>query len=350
MKKIKNFWIFRKAMEVSLKDIKELVDQSITYAVSGTKNWVDRRLEEIYANHPIAENPIYVVQKPREQKLAKVWMYAGAILAGIGAIVLCENLLSGIFGDFILIMATLAAGTFCLYRGYKNRERMQRYQSYRQVIGNQETISLASLAAQTGLTMKTVLSDVRSFLSGGLFRQGRLVEHEQVLLLTRHAQQEYVSGLDAKKKEARRTSSQLEEQRDYYLEALQQEVHRQDGGVKELLDHIRLSADAIFTAFLKGHDDPSKDRFLDYYLPTTLDLAHRYTVAQEHGRTEEAKDIFQGLEALAEAFVQLRRRLHQEEEMDLQSDLQVLRTILKQEGLDAPAFSEIDQEEKRIEP
>lgn len=109
--------------------------------------------------------------------------------------------------------------------------------------------------------------------------------------------------------------------------------------ISEQIDTIESIANQIFKAVI---DQPKKAaqirRFMDYYLPTTLKMLVAFRRMEEDNVTGENADnarqrIRSSLDMVIEAFKKQLARLYEDDTLDITTDMDVLETMLKQDGL-----------------
>ena len=83
---------------------------------------------------------------------------------------------------------------------------------------------------------------------------------------------------------------------------------------------------------------PQIRRFMDYYLPTVLKMLTNYRKLDEREVTGEnaaktKKRVAEAMDIVLDAFKKQHDQLYQNEMLDVTSDISVLETMLKQDGL-----------------
>ncbi len=110
----------------------------------------------------------------------------------------------------------------------------------------------------------------------------------------------------------------------------------------DLTEKINTLDATLHKIFLAVADEPEKAakirRSIDYYLPTTLKMLTGYRqLDQRNVRSEDAEklrdQIRQGMDMVVSAFQKQLETLYQAEILDISTDIEVLDTILKSEGL-----------------
>jgi 5-bromo-4-chloroindolyl phosphate hydrolysis protein len=146
-----------------------------------------------------------------------------------------------------------------------------------------------------------------------------------------------------------------ETQEDPELAALRQERDRAitemrrlndnilDETISRQIDHLERTTGKIFDAVIEKPEKKGQIRqFMEYFLPTTIKLLNAYDRADSVGisgsnvNTTKAK-VREMLTQIEGAFDRQLDNLFQEESLDIRSDIQVMETLMAQEGLtDSP--------------
>lgn len=109
--------------------------------------------------------------------------------------------------------------------------------------------------------------------------------------------------------------------------------------ISEQIDTVESIANQIFKAVIEQPAKaPQIRRFMDYYLPTTLKMLVAFRRMEEGNVTGEQADnarrrIRESLDMVIEAFNKQLARLYEDEALDITTDIDVLETMLKQDGL-----------------
>lgn len=112
-----------------------------------------------------------------------------------------------------------------------------------------------------------------------------------------------------------------------------------DPEISEQIDTVEAIANQIFNAVI---DQPKKAqqirRFMDYYLPTTLKMLTAYRRMEEGNVSSEAADdarerIRNSLNLVIEAFTKQLNKLYEDDALDINTDIDVMETMLRQDGL-----------------
>ena len=202
------------------------------------------------------------------------------------------------------------------------------------MIGQNQTISISSLASATGRSSHTVREDLQDMLDDGLFPTGFLDYGGDQLILS-------PEGLKQQPKEAPK-------QKAVTVEDAENAVLTEIRAVNDSIAHEGLSAQidriGIITAkifdYQKSHPEksPQLHSFLSYYLPTTLKILRAYAQLESQGIEGEnisaAKQRIEGMmDKVVEGFEKQLDQLFQNDALDITSDVKVLEQMLSKDGL-----------------
>ena len=125
-----------------------------------------------------------------------------------------------------------------------------------------------------------------------------------------------------------------------------------DARLSERMAQLDDVADRIFrTVAEKPQKAPQIRRFMDYYLPTTLKMLAGYRKMDERqlsgGEAEKTRaQIQEAMDIVVGAFEKQLNTLYQDDMMDISTDIDVLETLLRQDGLVDSGLREDKREEK----
>lgn len=111
---------------------------------------------------------------------------------------------------------------------------------------------------------------------------------------------------------------------------------------KKIRDIMEVSDKIIQDAIEDAGDVPQIKKFLDYYLPTTIKLLNAYDRMGAQGIEGEnisgtMKSINEMLDTAIEAYHKLLDSLFANQALDIETDIEVMNTLLKREGLSGSA-------------
>lgn len=297
----------------------------------------------------------------------------------VGAFVLC---LVGQLTGSLSFFGTIALGLIPLFfvalymssKGARIRKRLNRFYRYLRIFQNRSYYTIKELSAHIGLSKKYVIKDLRKMISIGMFPEGYIDEQETCLILSRESYNQY---LDLQKSIQMRNFEQHEKNKSKDGQSYLQEGNVnssvettmdtalrtaiEDGRacirqIKEANDMIpgeeisnklnRLEEiiEKIFN-YVELHPAqlPEIQKFMDYYLPTTLKLVNTYKEFDKHSIqginiTTAKTEIEDTLDTINHAFEKLFDSLFINVAMDVSTDISVLETLFAQEGLTQKDF------------
>ncbi len=302
-------------------------------------------------------------------------------IAGIGGSIVIALLLFGCIG---MITA-----------GVSSRRLLQRAERYLFLCRGKSYVNIADLAKQTDKSEKFVRRDVKRMVEKGIFPQGHLDMQESCLMISDDTYREYLAiekqrkdvELDEFARERQNAyaagkasdeASQGDQSRDVFADAEAMRWRKQSGieepseeikknhpklakmiwQGQECTGHIRemneripgeVISQKLFTLesvlkeiFKRVREHPEQmakmQKFMDYYLPTTLKLVEAYEefdqVASPNAEIIEAKaELEKTLDTINQSFEELRNQLFSDAVFDVTTDAKVLQTMLAKDGL-----------------
>ncbi len=300
--------------------------------------------------------------------LLTVFGSIGISTLGIGAMVLA---IVGYYASQNSILYTIALSLLPLFfisvfmtaAGGKMRKRLKRFRRYLAIFKERSYYSLKELSADTGQNKKFLLKDLRRMISMGMFPEGRIDEQETCIILNRESYNQYLEtmknvhtqeGVEQEKAAQNQSKNQtadnpelvkaLESGRAYIHqikeaneaipgEEISRKLYRLEAVTGKIFDYVELHPTQL----------PEIQKFMEYYLPTTLKLIIAYREfdmqpVQGENITTAKKEIEDTLDTINLAFEKLLDSLFQDAAMDVSTDISVLETMLAQEGLTKEAF------------
>lgn len=244
--------------------------------------------------------------------------------------------------------------------GVFQRKRLKRAQRYVEICNGQSYINLSDLASQYGKNDGFVIKDVKNMLSKGFFPQGHLDAKETCFMLDDNTYREYLE-LEKKRRmidmqQVEKTQSQREmsvyasEEKpglDLLLETGHRFVYRvrqignniQNRDMLKKLGELETTLNQIFGRIEQKPEQMSKlEKFIDYYLPTTLKLVETYAefetvLSPGEDVLSAKKEIELTMDTINSAFTDLLNKLFLDDVYDVTTDAKVLKTMLEKDGL-----------------
>lgn len=254
-------------------------------------------------------------------------------------------------------IAFLATGIGVSSYGTSLRGRAKRYRQYVEVVKEKLYCSIEELAAKTGKGEKYIRKDLKKMMNLGMFKQGHLDSKETCLIASdevyeqyKKSQESYEEQRKAKLQEESKNAGKTEQTVD---EGVRQVVEEGQNYIRlirkcndeipgeemsDKLDHLELLVTRIFDQVEKEPElAPELRKMLSYYLPTTQKLLEVYRDLDrqqvESGNIAKTKkEIESAVDTINEAFEKFLDDLFRDTAWDIQSDISVLNTMLKQDG------------------
>jgi 5-bromo-4-chloroindolyl phosphate hydrolysis protein len=284
--------------------------------------------------------------------------WISAAIAALSALSLGSTLT---YGGLIspAVFAVLSAVMFSLNASVRRRRR--RYSRYLSLTEISDSADLTEIASISGESLKTVLKDIYNMIDAGYFGTEASVDAGLNMLYKTRA-----AASEAKEAENKRRSSEEAEKNtqcksdistdelDYNsiddfdriierIRNLNDEIA--DVSVSERIYKIEAVTTHIFN-YIKQHPDKFQSirSFMSYYLPTTLKLLASYSAIEKAGvagkNMSEAKESIEStLDMLVEGFSMQLDKLYEDENLDITSDVEVLKQMLAKDGLSRDDFS-----------
>ncbi len=329
-------------------DISSLVQKSVDTAIEGVRSSISYILNS-YKNKkdlPPARTEKYAVQNPSLNTAAGFAKWGGYAFMFTGV-----TLMFGFFEEPTLAIgaaASFAAGFVMERWGKFARERSLRYKKYLREFGNKTVVTIDDLSLCAAVEPEIVVKDLNYFIRKDYFKEARLVENNSIFLLDKNTYEVYKNNYrDVYKVDAKEADNNLGEGKvDSILEIGKSYVTEIATYLPNLSEAIKTDVTRLLSIvreiFNQVKKDPAKadelSKFMDYYLPTTVSLLKRYIEFSESEVTTESqrnsmKEIEKTIKTIDDAFLKLLNEMYGNVAMDINSDITVLTTMLKREGL-----------------
>lgn len=275
-------------------------------------------------------------------------------------------------------------GIFCVAgfaltgRGIALKERVKRFNRYVSIVQQKLYCSIEELAGRTGHNKRFVLKDVKRMIRKGWFLQAHLDKQETCLIVsdemyeqyrltqTNYEQQKIQDEQQEKERQAVRQAQtkpgavgaetdgngraedhdrnrteyekMMEEGQNYVrmIRRCNDEIPGEE--MSEKLDKLELLVTRIFDRVEKEPElAPDLHKMLNYYLPTTQKLLEAYRDLDKQNLelnniSKTKKEIEDTVDTINQAFEKFLDELFREKAWDIQTDISVLHTMLKQDG------------------
>ncbi|MFR7350152.1 5-bromo-4-chloroindolyl phosphate hydrolysis family protein [Peptoniphilus sp.] len=329
-------------------DISTLVQKSVDTAIEGVRGSINYILNS-YKNKkdlPPAKTEKYAVQNPSLNTAAGFAKWTGYAFMFTGV-----TMMFGFFEEPSLAIGAVtsfAAGFVMERWGKFAKERVLRYKKYLREFGNKTVVTIDDLSLCAAVEPEIVVKDLNYFIRKDYFKEARLVENNSIFLLDKYTYDIYKNNYrDVYKVDSKEADNNLGEGKvDSILEIGKSYVTEIATYLPNLPEAIKTDVTRLLSIvreiFNQVKKDPTKadelSKFMDYYLPTTVSLLKRYIEFSESEVATESQrnamnEIEKTIKTIDDAFLKLLNEMYGNVAMDINSDITVLTTMLKREGL-----------------
>lgn len=287
---------------------------------------------------------------PDDGKLSRFLQMACGIflgiigVAGVGAEL--DDLTYGfsvstLFG-LMTFLAISAGAVAMIVSSVKSKKAQRRYLRYMAVIGSNKAYAVEELVSRLGIPEKQVRKDLNKMVDKGFFGPSAYLNEELgYLFLNSAADDELRSARqDAMEKAAVLRASDTENMYASILRQIRSVNDRiADKAMSDRIDSIENITRQIFNAV---QQDPQKvhkiDRFLNYYLPTTLKLLETYAQLERTGQgagsnvTQSMQSIETAMGNIEDGFRNLLDSMYASDVIDIKSDIDVMQQMMSSDG------------------
>ncbi len=245
-------------------------------------------------------------------------------------------------------IAATIGGVGMLYAAHTKDKKERLYQNLVKIIGDKAVVDIKALASAAGIKEKKLIRELDEMLERGYLPASAYLDMSKNLLVMDSSEMgNYVEPAPQSE-----NADGEEDKFDLLLKEMDRACGRiRDRDMLEKVVQVRGLAAAIFHAV---REDPEKQpqisSFLNYYFPTTLKLLDSYADFEEKGyRGDKLNQTTERIENTMDTIIAAYRKqldnLYLPDTMDVDTDIDVLETMLKRDGLSGSDFSAAGQEE-----
>ena len=272
------------------------------------------------------------------------WILLGAgILGSIYAIAG-----SGVLWKILQWIAVALGGGGMLFAARSKDKKERLYQNIVKIVGDKAYVDIKALASSAGVKEKTLIRELDEMVERGYLPEAAYLDNARNLLILDQAK--------AEDQVVTQTSDEPARDEDKY-DLLLKEMERACGRIRDrdMLEkavQIRGLAAGVFDAVRKDPEkQPQISSFLNYYFPTTLKLLDSYADFEEKGyhgdklsQTKERIEVT--MDTIISAYRKQLDNLYLPDTLDVDTDIDVLETMLKRDGLSASDFEQQVEQER----
>ncbi len=232
-----------------------------------------------------------------------------------------------------------------------------RYESYIKAIGSKDYIEVGRLAQISQKSPKFIVSDLKKMIKNGWFREGHLDDNLKTLMTTNKIYDEYNRLRDEQNRAAleQESKAKAEEERQKVYTKNQQEIFAQGESYikeihkcndmipgEEISGKIERMEHSVRQILDRAKEEPALTedlrRLMNYYLPTTVKLLNAYADLDRQKKSTQTienskREIEDTIDAMNDAFDKLFDDMFVDKSLDITTDVEVMKNMLKQEGL-----------------
>ncbi len=222
-----------------------------------------------------------------------------------------------------------------------------------------------AIADQMDLPVETVIKELKQLTLERKFKQGHFDLDEKTFIASDEIYQQYLdtqiraTELRKQQEETEKENGKLPsevraviERGSEYIEQIRlARVEIEDPAIRKKIAGIERTSSSIYEELReRGRLTDNLMTFTDYYLPTTAKLVAAYEEMEEQTVQGEnvlaaRAEIEGSLDTINEAFEKLLDSFYKEKAMDVSSDISVMKTLMKQEGLTPDDLEAMRQEQ-----
>lgn len=348
-------------------DVADVIEKSVESAIHYSKMGAGALMRGVKKGFgqkepvrlPVNRDPAKVKQKVTAPN-TWFWLRNAAGLSALGSFVCAlmifiDDIAYGVLSSdtiaaflFLLISAAVfAAGTVVSQR---NMILARDFFRIRREIQDQSVLATEDLVTALNKPQQTVAAEINHMIRKDCLPQARLVEGGDLLLVDHAAYKAYKDNYMGRTVPVKENVPEIEEtevsdddrataMEDYEKTLKEQRDRTGDDVLKEKISALLKLLDAIRHAV---NTDPGRveslNKFVDYYTPTTIKLIERYLQFESSSViTDSIKktmdDILRSLDKVIDGYEKLLDTLYKDDLLDLNAEMDVMETVMKQDGL-----------------
>ena len=288
---------------------------------------------------------------------------SGCLIYGSSVLILIIfKILFGIIGSNILFVSAfllLVVSIGLLLRGITLRKRVKRFKKYVRFIEDNNYFLIKDLAKFAKEKDSFVVKDLSKMIDLGMFLEGHIDEEKTYFMLNDEVYNDYLKlqkqqiaketnneklNEEIENLEKNEVESTIKIGRNYIeqIKNIRNELSKEEIAVK--LDKLGNISNQIL---IQVEKNPNKiqevNKFINHYLPITIKLINSYKDINNQlvqgENIENAKiEIEKSIDLINSAFENLLDDLYEDVVLDISTDISVLKTLFKQEGLTEDDF------------
>lgn len=288
---------------------------------------------------------------------------SGCLVYGSSVLIfIIFKILFGMIGSNVLFVSAfllLVVSVGLLLRGITLRKRVKRFKKYVRFIDDNNYFLIKDLAKFAREKESFVVKDLSKMIDLGMFLEGHIDEEKTYFMLNDEVYNDYLNLKNqqiAKEIDNEKLNEEIENLEKDEIEStikigknyieqiknIKNELYKEEIAVK--LDKLGNISNQIL---IQVEKNPNKiqevNKFINHYLPITIKLINSYKDINNQSvqgeNIENAKiEIEKSIDLINSAFENLLDDLYEDVVLDISTDISVLKTLFKQEGLTEDDF------------
>lgn len=323
---------------------------------------------------PIDKNKIemYISKRPVGSISGILYMTLGFVGGGVlGTLLIAYTIFTSFFTAFStasfitlgLLFSFFASSIALALRGVSLRKRVKRFKQYIRTLDSHSYCSIEKLADSIKRKNKFVIKDLNKMIDLGMFPQAHIDDKKSYFMLNDEVYENYLNSQEALKHRNEADLKRQEELNEEKNNPEKKELRYILEQGKTYIEQIKSAADAISKEEIstklyrlqnivsrifnyvekKPKKLPEVNKFTNHYLPITLKLVNAYKDLNDQpvqgDNIKNAKnEIEKSINIINTAFEKLLDDLYGDITLDISTDISVLETLFKQEGLTKSDF------------
>ena len=289
-------------------------------------------------------------KKEKKEKMpqdiaALVLLILGCVFLFIGLASLLEFVNYDILSDLREALFYLIGGGASMFFSWRAKRKAKRLSKYIAVMGMDDCKSVAEISKATGLARERVRKDLEYMAQKGYFGETAYLDNGLDSLVISEAAAEKEREIRQQSRTEKKASDEREANTSEYMRIYEQ-MREAAGNIKDpeisakMMRLTELTGKILQAAEANPEKEKNIRRFMSYYLPQTQKLMRSYAVLERQGistaNISSTKErIGNILDNLITGYEQQLDQMFDSDAMDISSDIDVLETMLKQDGLNS---------------
>lgn len=337
---------------INFSEISEKIKANIDVAINTTLDSLGKKV-----SYPVVQtkNPKVCVQKLPEKSKSSAFkilsIFSAMSALAIGPSLMLEGYsLMGFITGFGVSALSLLITIFTWSRAKYIDKIGKNYIRFLRELGKNTVIPIRDLASATAQSEEDTVKDLLYMMNHGYFHQARIVENDSLFLLdidTFKLYKQQSAQLNEKKQEDEVELSISEKKATQIINTAEKYLNQIDKSKKKIentvflnkIEKLNKTIESIVNIIKKYPDKAYVlDKFMDYYLPTTVKLIDSYgefeVMASDDLKIQNSmKEIDKSITTITDAYEKIKIEMLSDRAMDVKTDIDTMNLLLNQEGL-----------------